>query len=120
MSSFTDPLIIEVQANGVNGKLLQEFDYHVGVETSPDIIHVPVGFETDFASVPWGLWTIFPKLGRYSKAAVVHDYLYTSKIRSRHMSDLIFLEAMEVLGVQVWQRYPMYYAVRLFGWLAWK
>ena len=117
MSSFTDPLNVEIQANGVCGRLLTEFEYHVGCETSPDIIKVPVGFVTDFASTPWGTWNLFPKLGRYSKAAVVHDYLYQSKLRSRLESDAILLEAMGVLGVPAWQRTIMYWAVRCFGWL---
>ena len=34
MSSFTDALQVEIQANGICGKLLNEFDYHVGNETS--------------------------------------------------------------------------------------
>ena len=117
MSSFTDPLNVEIQANGVCGRLLTEFEYHVGCETSPDIIKVPEGFVTDFASTPWGTWNIFPKLGRYSKAAVVHDYLYQSKLRSRAMADLIFKEAMGVLCVPAWQSTLMWLAVRLCGWL---
>jgi hypothetical protein len=117
MSSFTDPLNVEIQADGICGKLLTEFDYHVGNEASPDIIHVPAGFVTDFASTPWGTWNLFPKLSRYSKAAVVHDYLYRSKLRSRLESDAIFLEAMGILNVPAWQRTAMYWAVRCFGWL---
>ncbi len=111
MSSFTNPLCVEIQADGICGKLLQEFDYHVGSEDSPDIIHVPAGFITDFASTPFFMW----KTGLYSKAAVVHDYLYQSKLRSRAMADLIFKEAMLVLGVHPVKAQVMYRAVRLFG-----
>lgn len=107
---------MEIQADGVCGKLLTAFDYHVGSEASPDIITVPAGFSTDFASTPWGFWNFFPKSGRYSKAAVIHDYLYQSKIRSRLEADAIFLEAMGVLGVPSWQRNIMYWGVRCFGW----
>ena len=35
------------------------------------------------------------------------------------VSDAIFLEAMGVLGVSPIVKRPMYWAVRLFGWLAW-
>lgn len=117
MSSFTDELDVRIQADGVRGKLLCDFIYHVGNETSPDIIHVPVGFVTDFASTPFIFWAIFPKTGVYSKAAVLHDWLYQSKIRSRAMADLIFKEAMAVLGVPRWKRDLMYWGVRCFGWL---
>jgi len=116
MSSFTDPLCVEIQANGVCGKLLQEFDYHVGSEESPDIIHVPAGFITDFASTPFFIW----KTGLYSKAAVIHDYLYQSKLRSRAMADLIFKEAMIVLGVHPFKAHIFYLSVRCFGWIGYK
>jgi hypothetical protein len=116
MSSFTDELDVRIQADGIRGKLLQEFNYHIGSETSPDMIHVPAGFTTDFASTPFFMW----KTGLYSKAAVIHDYLYQSKIRSRHMADLIFKEAMIVLGVKKWKAQVMYMAVRLFGWIGYK
>ena len=113
MSSFTDPLIVEIEANGINGKLVKEFDYHVGSETSPDSIHVPIGFVTDFASTPFFIW----KTGLYSKAAVVHDFLYQSKLRTRMEADAIFYEAMLVLGVSKWKAGLFYWAVRLFGWM---
>jgi hypothetical protein len=34
-------------------------------------------------------------------------------------ADGIFLEAMGVLGVKNWRKYPMFLAVRCFGFLAW-
>ena len=58
MSSFTEPLQVEYMDNGVSAKILKEFDFHIGSETSPDIIHVPAGFITDFASTPFFSWAI--------------------------------------------------------------
>ena len=117
MSSFTEPLQVEIQTNGVNGKLLKEFDYHVGSEQSTWIVHIPIGFVTDFASSPFFAWILFPKTGLYSKAAVVHDYLYQSKLVCRALADSIFREAMIVLGVPQWKVNIMYAGVRCFGWL---
>ena len=111
MSQFTDPLRVEIQADGVCGKLLQEFDYHFGSEQSPFVIHVPKGFVTDFASTPFFIW----KTGLFSKAAVVHDYLYQSKLVSRAIADLVFKEAMIVLGVHPMKAQVFYLAVRCFG-----
>ena len=48
MSSFTDPLIVSPLPDGRKWKLVDGFTYHVGSEQSPDIIHVPAGFITDF------------------------------------------------------------------------
>ena len=118
MSSFTEPLQVEYMDNGVSAKILKEFDFHIGSETSPDIIHVPVGFITDFASTPFFSWSLgFAKNGRYTKAAVIHDYLYQTKLRTRLESDAVFYEAMMVLQVSKWKAGLMYWAVRCFGWL---
>jgi len=95
------------------------FKYFVGSEDSNDFVFVPTGFKTDFASVPRLFWIIFPPDGRYSQSAVLHDFLYSKKIRSRKESDMIFLESMEVLGVPKWKRRVMYRAVRLFGFIPW-
>ena len=62
---------------------------------------------------------IIPKSGKFNAAAVVHDYLYFSKLRTRQEADKIFLEAMECLDVPLWKRRVMYRAVRMFGWIPW-
>lgn len=40
-----------------------------------DTIVVPVGFRTDFASVPRSLQWLAPSTGKYTLAAILHDYL---------------------------------------------
>lgn len=82
--------------------------YGIGVE-------VPYGHLTDFASVPRFFWRIFPPFGVYSRAAVIHDYLYDTKPTSRWMADAIFYEVMRELRVPRWKRCLMWLAVRLFG-----
>uniref|UniRef100_A0A6M3KK14 DUF1353 domain-containing protein n=1 Tax=viral metagenome TaxID=1070528 RepID=A0A6M3KK14_9ZZZZ len=120
MSSFTTPLIVTPMLDGRKWKLVEPFRYHVGTRRSKEVITVPVGFITDFASVPSIFWSLIPPTGKYGKATVVHDFLYQAKTRTRKEADAIFLEAMAVLGVKNWRKYPMYWAVRLFGWLAWR
>lgn len=83
-------------------------------------ILVPVGFVTDFASVPRCLWSIFPPQDDYSRAAILHDYLYCIKVCSRFLADALFREAMRLLNVPRWKRVVMYYAVRFGGRSAWK
>jgi hypothetical protein len=78
-------------------------------------VTVPAGFPTDFASVPRPLWPIFPPAGPWCEAAVVHDYLYSSRACSRFLADALFRECMAHCGVPVWRRMLMYYAVRVFG-----
>lgn len=118
MSSFTSPLIVE-KVGGRLWRIYRELIYYVGEENSADIIIVPVGFQTDFASIPSLFWTLLPPDGGYSAAAVIHDFLYFTQTRTRLASDRIFLEAMQVLKVNVFKRLIMYRAVRTFSWIPW-
>jgi hypothetical protein len=114
MSGFTTPADLRMLDN-YQWQLLTAFEYHVGAYPSGEVIRVPAGSVTDLASVPRWLWAVFPPHGRYAKAAIVHDYLYERGIGSKRRADLIFLEAMAVLGVPRWRRVVMYVAVCLFG-----
>jgi len=122
MSSFTSDLVVK-KIGKRKWELFTPFEYHVGNEDSLEVIVVPVGFKTDFASIPQPFWSLLPPDGAYTGAAVVHDFLYaTHKIdgkRTRKRCDQIFLEAMEVLDVPKWKRKIMYRAVRMFGWIGW-
>lgn len=119
MSEFTTELIVEQIGETQYYILLEGFEYHVGEYPSDEIITVPKGFITDFASVPKCFHWIIPPRGRYGKAAVIHDYCYFSACYSKLRSDQIFLEGMEVLNVPKWKRNIMYYAVVFFGWYGW-
>jgi len=114
MSSFTAPLIVK-KIGAHRWETFRDFDYYVGEEGSDDRITVHEGFQTDFASVPRAFWVVFPPDGKYTQAAVLHDYLYRVQERTRKESDDIFLEAMAVLGVNKIKRLIMYRAVRVFG-----
>jgi hypothetical protein len=120
MSRFTEVLLVSPLGDGRTWLTRREFGYDVGIEGSGNTIEVPIGFMTDFASVPRIFWVFLPQWGRYGNAAVIHDYCYWAQTRSRGESDNIFLEAMEVLKVGWFTRYLMYWAVRIFGGLAWK
>ena len=86
------------------------------------VVHVPLGFETDLASVPrLPVVFFFGDIGPY--AAVVHDFLYSQQSDvavSRRAADDVLLEALEVTGVAWWRRWPMWLAVRLFGRRCWR
>lgn len=84
------------------------------------ILEVPRGFKTDLASVPRFLWSIIPPYGKYTQAAIVHDYLYATGLVSRVRADAIFLSIMRARNVPLWKRTLMYLAVRAFGWRSFK
>lgn len=112
-AKFLTPLQLE-NIDGRTMMLLTPLKYQTDVRYL-GVIVVPRDFVTDFASVPRGLWNLFPPNGPYTPAAVVHDYLYRWTEHDRKLCDEVFLEAMEVLKVGWWTRQLMYRAVRLFG-----
>ena len=120
MSRFTNALVITPLSDGRTWVLMKSFGYDVGAEGSADKIDVPLGFMTDFASIPRPFWAILPRWGRYGNAAVLHDWLYWSQERPRPASDRVMLEAMTVLEVPAWEKYLVYWCVRALGWIAWK
>jgi len=119
MSRFTDALIVSPLADGKTWVVLERFGYDVGELGSGDSVEVAIGFCTDFASIPRLFWIVLPRWGKYGNAAVIHDWLYWDQSRSRRAADDIMLEAMSVLSVSALKKYPIYWGVRAFGWIAW-
>lgn len=78
-------------------------------------VSVPVGFETDLASVPRFLWSILPPMGNYLEAAIVHDFMYRTSYKTKSYADNVFRENMKRYGVKKWKVKTMYFFVRLFG-----
>ncbi|WP_178860857.1 DUF1353 domain-containing protein [Thiomicrorhabdus cannonii] len=75
---------------------------------------VPAGFISDGATVPRILWPIFPPIGRYLKATLVHDY-YLQQGIDRKTADHHFKHCLIALDVEPWRVHAMYYAVRVYG-----
>jgi hypothetical protein len=86
-----------------------------------EIIVTKKGFITDGASIPRIAWSLIgsPMRGKYVNSAFIHDDLYKRGLYSRKKTDDIFLEAMEMLGVNWLRRKIMWVAVRLGAWIAW-
>lgn len=79
-------------------------------------ISIPIGYETDLDSVP--RITLFYEIfkGRTRTAALIHDWLYKNEF-DRKKSDHLFLGFMAAEGVKKRYSLPIFYAVRLFGWI---
>jgi hypothetical protein len=101
------------QVDDQDWEVLRALAYHA---TSEDF-EVPVGEHTDFASVPRVFVWFIPRYGRYTKAAILHDYLCSICVPagrvSRIEADGIFRQAMRELGVPFLRRWIMWAAVRL-------
>jgi hypothetical protein len=106
-TQFRDPLVVTPMADG-------------GAR-----IEVPAGEVTDFASIPRFLWPILPPTGRYTRAAVIHDKLYSDHRKhlfhySRAYADAVLMEAMRDCGCGWLVCYVIWFGVRLGGFVAWK
>ena len=104
--------------------VLEGFEYYVGEKEDDVVICIKPGYITDGATIPRFMRKYIPAWGQYGQAAIVHDYLCEhlevlvhkrpTQI-TRRQSDLIFLEAMGVLGVPWYQRFIFYAAVRYYS-----
>jgi len=96
----------------LDGELVYQSDL-IGEDDEHVRVVVPDRYETDLSSIPRIFRVLFIKNGRHRPAAVPHDYLCRLGLEfPRRLADRIFLEAMKVVGVKRWKRYPMYWAVR--------
>lgn len=94
-------------------EVLKEITYRGKI----DSFTVPIEMETDFASVPRPLVWLIPQYGQYTRAAIVHDYLWRYKFPAGEITlaeaDAIFRRAMRELGVPFLRRWLMWAAVRV-------
>lgn len=120
MSSFTKPAIVRITEPPFV-VLEEEFTYYRTGDKN-DIITIPKGFKTNFASIPRFLWSFLPPMGtaknQYFKSAILHDFAYDlccSRFQNRKECDKLMLEAMTAIGISKSVKYILYYSARLFG-----
>jgi hypothetical protein len=83
-------------------------------------VGVPIGFVTDFTSIPRVFWSVLRPDGLYTYPAIVHDYLYWEQVVPRETADLIFKFGMEDFRIATPTIAAVYNAVKTFGGLAWQ
>ncbi|MEX0874636.1 MAG: DUF1353 domain-containing protein [Actinomycetota bacterium] len=96
-----------------NWELLAPLTY----KGNTDTFRMPKGMQTDFASVPRMFVWFIPRYGKYTKAAILHDYLWRHKATRGEIrwadADGIFRRVMRELDVAFLRRWLMWSAVRL-------
>lgn len=129
MFDDTQPLLLEWISGDKGGRyrLHEGFNYwdSEGDDGAGWLIEVPPGFETDLASIPRPLWSYLPKSGSYSKAAVIHDYLYwAGRVGqvpiTRAYADAVLRRGCADLGVPWARRWLIWSAVRVGGGKIWQ
>lgn len=100
--------------------IIQEIGWDPSAQQSGfNPVRVPVGFVTDFASIPRVFWSALRPDGLYAYAAVIHDYLYWEQFFTRAQSDSILKACMEDFKIDAATVWAVYNGVRLGGESAW-
>lgn len=108
-------------ADGANWMLQSPLIFQIG-KNPANVVIVPRGFITDFASIPQPLRVLrdlLPTTDRYGVPALVHDYLYWRQDCTREQADNIMEIAMMEAGVSLLERKVIHEGLRQFGQSAW-
>lgn len=84
------------------------------------VITVPSGFSTDFASIKVlhnaFLFVLFALVSGYGNyAATVHDWLYRNTAISRDRADAVLYRALRAEGIARWRAWLFWAGVRMGG-----
>lgn len=113
MSSFTAPAILEIIGKRRDGagmfRIHKPFTYEIGSLGSGNVVTVPAGFDTDLCSVPRLARPFIMQAGSPGKAAILHDWLLSTK---DPRANNIFSEALRVAGVTGFTHWLLVAAVR--------
>lgn len=112
------PVIIMRDLRGADNRRMAivagDYLYH-----DPLTLHVylvPVGYITDFASIPRPASLLLPPFGLWTEGAVVHDFLYAvGETGARKAADRILHTAIREQGVGRITAAAIHAAVKLFG-----
>jgi len=96
-------------------ELVAPLRYRTRVFPELEVIEVPSGFATDFASIPRFPFVWWLTKDTMIRPSIIHDWLYTTSEWERETCDLIFLEAGRAVGSPLLLRAGMYATVRMFG-----
>lgn len=115
MSQFLDSLCI-TELDDVFFQIIDHpFRYQSDIAGA---IEVPIGFKTDFASIPIVFLALLGDCAH--EAAVIHDWLYYSSLVKRSVADQVLREAMRITrDLPRWKIPMIYFGVRVGGWKAW-
>lgn len=135
--AFITHAVLEHVEDRNEWKVAQPLTYHN--ERFNVTITVPIGFQTDLASVPRIAWDLIPPMDAHIvEAAIVHDWLYynmgferplnmplakklgITPTFTRMQCDRILSDAMKTCGAPWLERHIVYWAVRIGGWKPWR
>lgn len=129
MSSFTSKLVVSY-IDGKRWRVEVPFRYYLSDNMRGEYIDAPVGFITNFASIPRPFRRFVDPLdSRWAKIALIHDGLVNEfsqqlvvsshpgvwRIPSWSESADIFENGCRILGCQKWIRNSMSFLIKFYG-----
>jgi len=144
MARFTEDVDVVNHLSGrvFEWEMREPMSYRLVDTDTSEVVNVPPGFRTDFASVPRPFWSLIAPWGRHGRAAIVHDFLYqlgavthagagTMRRPPKREADRIFRQAMAVLDRVIlgrstfWAHFPSWVVQARIGiagvrrWVMW-
>ena len=86
-------------------------------------INVPIGFETDLASVPRIFWGIIPHSDKHIvEGSIIHDFMYSGHtlVKSRSQADRILRACCKEMKAPPWYYWAVWIGVRIGGGPGWR
>lgn len=109
MSDYTNHLLIT--PDGAFWRLEQILVWEIGKKGSNLKVIIPVGFNSDLATIPWfARWLFKTSNAKYAKAAILHDYMLLNEF-SPITAAAEFAQALKADGVSNWRAIIMGLAV---------
>ncbi len=111
------PYVLKGEWDGVNWLTLTKIRFAIDDKEYA----IPVGFVTDMGSVPRIARMTVDRMGKSLVAFVIHDYLYASDSTvavERKVADEVLYQIGRFCGESWYTANKIYYAVRMFGWMA--
>lgn len=101
--------------------LADDYSARVDVGCETFFIDVPAGFATDGASIPRRLWPVIghPFEPIRMRAALIHDWIYSSHILTRREADAVYREVLLETGMFAPFAWAEWAVLRCAGWLYW-
>lgn len=115
------PLALSPEPGGRTWRVVNTYT----ASTPAGCLTVPAGTVTDLASIPRPLWTVYPPHGRYTWAAVAHDWLYRAgrwadgTACTRSEADSVLYDLAIHHGARRSKAWLFWLAVRAAGGPAW-
>ena len=120
MTLYPDPPLLYPDC-GDRYILADDYSARVDVGGSTFFVDVPAGFPTDGASIPRRLWPVIghPFAPIRMRAALLHDWIYSSHVLSRRDADVVYREVLIESGMFPLFAWIEWAVLRCAGWMHW-